>query len=349
MISLAFPHGPSDEHSDNDPSHAEDFGIHAQIPPDESANGGTDRGDEKRECNFFFGAELVVHQGGDVYADKGDEGSKVEQFRALLIRQQESAAQGNRANDQDVVSRDLMTWIDSAEDFGGEGVASSHAVHQAGCAELGGDTGSHIGDEESGVEEFKQERSADTRSNEYEGSIHHIGWKRLASGPCQLGHIDFSHGKHADDEASENGGDKDVSARVLNFFRHGRDAIESDVGEDGDRGAMKEGGRNKSGGVVEGVEQVSAGRVNDSQDVSNSLTKKEHHDQAHDDGEDCVDAAGGLNAPGVEERGEEGEGNDPEQVGDSGLKIAGGLAAPDDADDGIEDVVHEHGPSDDVA
>jgi len=37
---------------------------------------------------------------------------------------------------------------------------------------------------------------------------------------------------------------------------------------------MKEGGRNKSGGVVEGVEQVSAGRVNDSQDVSNSLTRK---------------------------------------------------------------------------
>ena len=85
------------------------------------------------------------------------------------------------------------------------------------------------------------------------------------------------------------------------------------------------------------------------EDVAEAFAEKEKDDQAHDDGESSVDAAGGLDAARVEEGDEQNEGDDPERVGNAGNDVARSLAGPDDADDRVEDVVHQHGPADDVA
>src|SRR6185437_8723156 len=42
------------------------------------------------------------------------------------------------------------------------------------------------------------------------------------------------------------------------------------------------------------------------------------------------------------------ESDDPETVGHTRNDVARGLAAPDDTDDGVEYIVHEHGPPDDI-
>ena len=90
------------------------------------------------------------------------------------------------------------------------------------------------------------------------------------------------------------------------------------------------------------------GGVHRGEDVANAFAQKENDDQAHGNGEDGVNTSGGLNAASVEIGGEQREADHPKPVGDAGHDVPGSLTAPDDADDGIEEIVHQHGPSNDV-
>lgn len=85
------------------------------------------------------------------------------------------------------------------------------------------------------------------------------------------------------------------------------------------------------------------------EDVAGALTEKKNNYQAHGDGENSVDPSGGLNTAGVQIGDQQSERDHPECIGNVGNDVAGGLAAPDDADDGVEDIVHQHRPADDVA
>ena len=87
--------------------------------PDEGADQDSQSRDEERERDFLLRTELVVDQSGGVDADERDECAKVEKFGTLLISEKEGSRQSNRADDQNVVSRHMMTRMDSAKDSWG--------------------------------------------------------------------------------------------------------------------------------------------------------------------------------------------------------------------------------------
>src|ERR1017187_3813855 len=134
-----------------------------------------------------------MHERCQVDTDECNEGAEVDQFRSLLISQQERTYQRNRANDQDVVARHLMTRIDRSEYLRGKRVTPTHAVHEPGCAELRGNCGSHICHQQRCVKQLKQEGTAHPRCHVHERCIDHVCGKRLARSPCQLSHIDLKH------------------------------------------------------------------------------------------------------------------------------------------------------------
>src|ERR1700734_2041398 len=161
--------------------------------PDEGADQDSQSRDEERERDLLLRTELVVDQSGGVDADERDECAKVEEFGTLLISEKEGSGQGNRADDQNVVSRHMMTRMDSAKDSWGQRIVPSHAVHKPGGSKLGCDCRSHICDHEGCVEQLKQKRTAYARGYMHESRIHH-GWRKwLGSRPSELRYIDLDH------------------------------------------------------------------------------------------------------------------------------------------------------------
>ena len=94
---------------------------------------------------------------------------------------------------------------------------------------------------------------------------------------------------------------------------------------------------------------MAADGFGDERDVADGVGDEDDDDDAHAEGEDRVDAAGGLDAAQVEASEDEDEGYGPGGVRDLREDVLRGGAAPDRTDDGIEHVVHQHGPADDVA
>ena len=141
---------------------------------------------------------------------------------------------------------------------------------------------------------------------------------------------------------------KNISSRVFHLFSHCRYAVEPDVGEDRYRGTAKERRSGEGRGIVEGPKKIAASGLHGGEDVADALTKEENDHQTHGDRENGVHAARCLNATRVEIGREKSERDHPEPIGDAGDYVTGSLAAPDDADDGVKQIVHQHCPSDDV-
>jgi hypothetical protein len=84
------------------------------------------------------------------------------------------------------------------------------------------------------------------------------------------------------------------------------------------------------------------------EDVAEALSKKQHHNQAHDDGKNRVDPARGLNATCIQVRRQQRERDDPEAVRNAQNDVARRLTAPNDADDWVQQIVHQHRPADNI-
>jgi len=196
---------------------------------------------------------------------------------------------------------------------------------------------------------MEEEAAADSLGDVDVGRVDHGGGEGRTSWPDELCDVDFERREEADDEAGEDGGEHDVALRVFNLLAHGGDAVKADVGEDGDGGSAEEAGGGEGRGVVEGDEPLAADGAGDEGEIAYGVGKEDSYDEAHAEGEKAVDAAGGADSAEIEGGEDDAKGHGPGGVGDLRKDVARCGAAPDDADDGIQDVVHEHGPADDVA
>src|SRR6202040_2703891 len=86
-----------------------------------------------------------------------------------------------------------------------------------------------------------------------------------------------------------------------------------------------------------------------SENVAGGGHEKDGDHDAHAGGEQGVHASGSFDALNIHERKYGSEEDGPDRVRNSGCEDVGLLAAPDDADHGIEHVVHDHAPAGNVA
>lgn len=137
--------------------------------------------------------------------------------------------------------------------------------------------------------------------------------------------------------------------RGLNLLRHGRDTVEANIGKHRDRRTAEEERWLEGGRIIERKKELTANGTGHQGDVPDSIGQDDHNDDAHRDSKYRVDPAGDLDTDHIERREQ-----DHNRCGPSGIRnirqdIGGCGAAPHRADDGIEQIVHQHRPADQVA
>ena len=172
--------------------------------------------------------------------------------------------------------------------------------------------------------------------------------ERLGGGPDQLRGVHLDGGEDADHHAGEHGGEQDVAPRIFGFLRESGDAVEADIGEHRDGGASEHGSGGEGRGIVEGAREESGG-VRKSGDVSRGADEEDGDHHSHAGGEPGIHGGRSANSLDVQAGEQQREENGPDPVGHGRGEDVGLLADPDDADDGIQHVVHDHAPSGDVA
>ena len=83
--------------------------------------------------------------------------------------------------------------------------------------------------------------------------------------------------------------------------------------------------------------------------VTNGIRQKDDNHQPHDGGKHSIHIARTLDSEQIERRKEDDERERPGGIRNSREDVPGRGAAPDGTDDWIEEIVHEHGPSDDIS
>src|ERR1700728_3313576 len=146
------------------------------------------------------------------------------------------------------------------------------------------------------------------------------GGKGLAPRPYHLCGVDLDGGEDADGEAGEDGAEHDVAARVLYLFRHGGDAIESDVGEHGDGSTVEECARGEKLRVVQRHQPRSADRAQDDGNVMEGEGEKDDNHDAYAESQKGIDPRGGLHAAQVERGKDQCEGKNPCGIRNGGRK-----------------------------
>ena len=84
-------------------------------------------------------------------------------------------------------------------------------------------------------------------------------------------------------------------------------------------------------------------------DSANDAAQEEHHHHDHAGAEGLVQLRRGLDAAQVHPGEEGGEEENPDVKGEAGEDVHGGLGAEGGADEGIDEVIHDHAPADHVA
>ena len=102
--------------------------------------------------------------------------------------------------------------------------------------------------------------------------------------------VDFHRGQDSRDEAYQNSRKQNVAARVFSFFRQGGNAVESDVGEYGERRASENRRSPESLGIVKRTGKESQTFVRRVQDVARRGREKNHDHDAHARRQNFVDA-----------------------------------------------------------
>lgn len=145
----------------------------AEVDPDKRAYQDPECGDEQRQPNALFRAELVVNERGRIHPDERDEGAEVEKLSALLVSEQEGAEQRDESNNENIVARNVFFELDSAKDARRQGAISAHTEEQARGTELCRNRGAEVCDQQSRIEKLKEKSSTYARSHMHERGVHH--------------------------------------------------------------------------------------------------------------------------------------------------------------------------------
>src|SRR5262249_59533453 len=94
-------------------------------------------------------AHVVSDEGRHVHTHESDQGAEVQHLCTQAIAEQADAyqqrpSQGNRAHEEDIISWHMSLGIHNAEERLGQSLAPSHAVKQAGGANLCAHPGTEI-------------------------------------------------------------------------------------------------------------------------------------------------------------------------------------------------------------
>src|ERR1035437_4296818 len=152
--SRSFPHNEVEQESDGDPCGAEQFGVAIEVEPDESTYKNSAERGQCRERDLFLRAELVVNKRGRIHADERDKRAEVKQLRAPFDGQKKVAEQRHGSEQQHVVARDSSLGAHHAEKPPWERIRAPHSIEEARRAELCRYAGTHIGDQQRGVQQL---------------------------------------------------------------------------------------------------------------------------------------------------------------------------------------------------
>src|ERR1700675_624350 len=122
--------------ADRHPDGAEKHGVMAEVSPNEQADDKTEERRDKIRPVFFLGSKKIAHKSGGIHSHECDQRAKVQQLRTLVITDQESSNQRERADENHVVSWNVMLGIHGAEKPLRNSIASPHAIEQTGRSEL---------------------------------------------------------------------------------------------------------------------------------------------------------------------------------------------------------------------
>ncbi len=328
------------------PEGADNFGHVAEIPPDDKAE--EQAGDREKEVGeevaaVAWAAEIEDADDAGVDPDEGEECAKVDELGGFLVVEDEAAEEGEDADKGEVECGDGGAGMDVAEEAAGKDAVAAHAVEEAGDAGLGGERGAEVGDDEDGGHGAEEPATADDASDVHVGGFD-IG-EVVEGGMNALGEVDLEAAEDTGEDADEDGGEEDVALGVLDFFRKGADAVEAAVGEGGEGGSGGEAGPVEGLGIVEGL---------DGEEAAPSLAEEEPADGEDHEGDDDeegsqhhgeIGVGGGADADEVDDGDEQDDGEAPDPVGDAGENALNGEGGIEDADDGDEHVVEQHGPA----
>src|SRR5487761_321805 len=136
------------DNANRHPNSARELGLPAQMQPDEKTNEKAEQGRNEIGPEFPFFAEVVARECRRVHAHERDERAEIEHFGAERITDGESAGERERADEEHVVARDVILWLDGAEKRARHRVAPAHAVEKARGAKLRAHARTDIGDEQ---------------------------------------------------------------------------------------------------------------------------------------------------------------------------------------------------------
>ncbi len=129
-----------------------------------------------------------------------------------------------------------MLWVDRAKEGTGERVASAHSEEQARRPDVGSHARPEIGDHQRYSYDGKQRRPRPRRGP----NVGSVGVrKRFRGGPNELRYVNFRRREKTDYHASEHRREQNIAPWILGFFRKCGDAIETDIGENGNRSAAE--------------------------------------------------------------------------------------------------------------
>src|SRR5437763_10653395 len=193
----------SERDAQQHPNTSQNFGGYAEAPPQRQANEETRNRREKVDELLFMITHEIVHKGGGVHSHERDERAEIEQFDSPPEGQEERSDQYDHADEDYVVARHVVFGINLSKERFREGITSSHAVEQAGRANLSSHTGAKVCDEQSKPDNFEQRRPGQC-SGVNVGSILIGKWSRCR--PYELCDINFRGGEQADHQAGPDGG-----------------------------------------------------------------------------------------------------------------------------------------------
>ena len=109
--------------------------------------------------------------------------------------------------------------------------------------------------------------------------------ERQGRGPYQLRGIDFDRRQNADHDAGSDGREQNVATRILDLLRERRDAVETYIGEHGDRGAAENRADVKGLGVIERLGEEPGRAVIVMPDIPSRADDEHENDGAGDRGQ----------------------------------------------------------------
>src|SRR5271163_4335999 len=106
----------------------------------------------------------------------------------------------------------------------------------------------------------------------------------------QLRAINFSRCQESSDDADQHSRQENIAPRIIHLFRQSRNAVEADVSQYSNRGAVKHAVDRESLWIVKRTQKIRLWILRQVKNIADGIPEKHQNHGAHNDAEDLIDA-----------------------------------------------------------